>query len=110
MKARTAKTSAAAMMVALTLASTVAHAQGWVVGQEREVDEGVYARLVKPESGWRLWRFETKQGVTCKAVKSVKGQPHPVPVGVETVLFQGTPFIEIAFDQNWQVWSIEVGS
>ncbi|WP_147373682.1 hypothetical protein [Hephaestia caeni] len=81
--------------------------ENWVVGQEREVDEGVYARLAKEEGGWRLWRFETKYGVTCKAVKPADGLPAPIPLGVSSKLGLGTPFLEITFFDRQRTSRIE---
>tara|TARA_B100001105_G_scaffold227851_1_gene198617 strand:- start:408 stop:947 length:540 start_codon:yes stop_codon:yes gene_type:complete len=65
----------------------------WAIGQEREVDEGFYFKLLKVEAGWRLWRIETKDGVECRAVKSANGRPHPYPLGVSVNFFGGEPFI-----------------
>lgn len=73
--------------------SQAAVASAWSVGQEREVDEGYYFKLLKVEAGWRLWRIETKEGVECRAVKSAAGQPHPVPLGFTVNFEGGEPFI-----------------
>lgn len=69
----------------------------WAVGQEREVDAGVYAKLVAQRNGWRLWRFETVNGVHCKAIKPAIGRPAPVPLGVNSVMHGGVPRIELYF-------------
>lgn len=69
--------------------------RSWAVGQEREVDEGVYAKLVAQSNGWRLWQFETTTGKQCFAIKSAVGRPHPVPVGVSNFFTGGTPFLKL---------------
>ena len=45
----------------------------WPIGVEREVDEGVYMRLLSVSDGWRIWRIETKDDVDCRAIKSAIG-------------------------------------
>jgi hypothetical protein len=87
-----------AAVTGLTFASS-AHAASWPIGVEREVDEGVYMQVVAVEQGWRIWRSETKGGVSCKAVKSARGRPHPEPVGVSWMMFNGTPFLEISWNR-----------
>jgi hypothetical protein len=77
-------------------------AQSWPVGVEREVDEGVYMKVVAVQSGWRIWRSETKSGVACKAVKSAKGRPHPEPVGVSWAMWNGTPFLEVTWSDYFK--------
>ena len=72
-----------------------AFAQSWPVGVEREVDQGTYMSVYASQNGWRIWRIETKDGVKCEAVKSTKGRPHPVPLGVGSSLCGGTPFLSI---------------
>jgi hypothetical protein len=70
----------------------------WSVGQEREVDEGVYFKLVEVKNGWRLWRIETEKEIDCRAVKSVAGKRHPFPIGVMRAFYFGedvTPFITL---------------
>lgn len=67
----------------------------WPIGLEREVDEGFYMKVVAVENGWRIWRIETKSEVECRAIKSVRGQPHPIPVGVGGAFFRGTPNLMI---------------
>lgn len=68
----------------------------WALGQEREVDTGYYAKLIYQQNGWRVWRFENKNGVSCQAAKSARGKPHPVPLGFRDRLHDGTPFISIS--------------
>jgi hypothetical protein len=91
------------LLLALILAAAVPQASEatvysvWTVGQEREIEPGNYARLLRQENGWRLWRFETRQGVTCHAVKSAVGRPHPYPLGVGTALYGGSPYLAIYF-------------
>lgn len=72
----------------------------WPIGVEREVDEGVYMQVVAEQQGWRVWRSESRNGVICKAVKSAKGKPHPVPVGVMTMLHGGTPFLNVTVTRH----------
>ena len=84
---------AAAAALALFL---VPPPQAWTVGTEREVDEGVYMKIVAAEQGWRIWRIETVDGVDCRAYKSAQGRRHPVPVGVKSMMDRsGTPFLEV---------------
>lgn len=82
-------------LIAALLVAPVAPSGQWSVGREREVDEGVYMRLVAQESGWRIWRVETRGGVTCKAVKSARGRAHPTPVGVAAMMEGGSPYVEV---------------
>lgn len=84
----------AALLLSMPSAGT-AQAQ-WVLGQEREVDEGYYGKLIYQQSGWRVWRFENRNGVQCRAAKSARGKPHPVPLGFRDRLHDGTPFISIS--------------
>lgn len=79
----------------------------WPIGVEREVDTGVYMQVVSQQSGWRIWRIERRAGVSCQAVKSAKGRPHPIPVGVDSMMFRGTPFLTVShptkdFSYRWQ--------
>jgi len=73
-----------------------AYAQSWPVGVEREVGAGTYMQVVEENNGWRLWRIEDRSGSTCRAIKSVRGQPHPIPVGSGVSWFRGTPFVSIS--------------
>lgn len=68
----------------------------WTLGQEREVDAGVYMSIHSQNEGWRIWKIETEDGISCRAVKSAEGRPHPIPVGVGSAFHRGTPFIEIS--------------
>lgn len=80
----------------------------WAVGQEREIDEGVYATLYYQQAGWRVWRFETSARVWCKAIKSAAGKPHPVPVGVSDYMVGGTPSLVVTYqDQVRREFKIE---
>ena len=81
------------LLVLPSAASATAYPK-WTVGQEREIDAGTYAKLLSQNAGWRVWRFETRSGVTCRAVKSAIGRIHPYPIGVGSKLVDGTPFIE----------------
>lgn len=65
----------------------------WPVGMEREVDEGVYMKVLRVANGWRLWRIETKDSAECRAVKSARGRPDPIPVGVGAGFWRGTPSV-----------------
>ncbi len=84
-----------AACVSLTTSGSAAIYQSWPVGVEREVDNGVYYTLLKVSAGWRVWKLETKNGVECRAVKSVEGRPHPIPIGVGAAFATGTPFLMI---------------
>ncbi|TCM43058.1 hypothetical protein [Novosphingobium sp. ST904] len=69
--------------------------QRWSIGEEREVDEGIYFKLLRVENGWRLWRIETRSSVECRAVKSARGKVHPFPIGAGTMFGFGEPYITI---------------
>jgi hypothetical protein len=84
-------------VASLAIAAPAAHAASWPLGTEREVDEGVYMQVVAVGQGWRIWRTETRSGVSCSAVKSAKGRPHPEPVGVQSMFWNGTPFVEMSW-------------
>lgn len=95
------KTLAAAISVIAILSHALAKAppsSAWTVGQEREVDEGWYAKLVYQANGWRLWRFETRQGVSCYLVKPANGRVQPYPLGVGNSFYQGTPRVQIYYE------------
>ncbi len=82
----------------------------WPINVEREVDEGTYMSVYASFSGWRIWKTETKNGISCKAVKSAKGKPHPIPVGVNSALYRGTPFLTVLTGYKDRVvysWSAE---
>jgi hypothetical protein len=81
---------ALALVFPLLCAAAPGHKSSWTVGAEREVDNGIYAKLVAVEGGWRLWRFETARGYDCRAIKPAFGRPHPVPSG-EGDTFRGVP-------------------
>ncbi|HAC01590.1 MAG TPA: hypothetical protein DCF67_08995 [Brevundimonas sp.] len=84
----------------VALALSFAQPQAWAVGTEREVDEGVYMKIVAAEQGWRVWRIETRGGVDCRAYKSAEGRRHPVPVGVRSMMARtGTPFLEVFWSE-----------
>lgn len=87
-------------MIGLFLALTMmTSTQTWTVGTEREVDEGVYMKVIAAQEGWRVWRIETRSGVQCRAYKSARGRRHPVPVGVNSMMDRiGTPFLEVYSD------------
>jgi len=94
---------------AVALALSFAQPQAWTVGTEREVDEGVYMKIVAAEQGWRVWRIETRGGVDCRAYKSAQGRRHPVPVGVGSMMARtGTPFLEVywypALEKTYSEW------
>lgn len=67
----------------------------WPIGVEREVDEGMYMSVVAQRFGWRIWRVEDMNGVSFRAVKSARGRPDPIPVGVGPSFFRGTPFLVV---------------
>lgn len=91
----------ATLGLALALAPVAANAapvsRAWAVGQEREVDPGVYARLVAQRLGWTLWRFETQHDFSCHLVRQVAGSPQPHPLGVGEVLYNGSAFLEVVY-------------
>lgn len=85
-------------LLLFALASLVASpcaAQSWSIGQEREVDEGYYLKLLSTQNGWRIWQVDTKEGKSCRAIKSSAGRPHPNPVGVAAAFYGGTPFLTV---------------
>jgi hypothetical protein len=84
------------IFIFMGLAPTAAGAQPWAIGQEREVDEGFYVRLVTQQNGWRHWRIETRNEVSCQAIKSAEGRPHPIPLGVSAAFYRGTPFLTLS--------------
>jgi hypothetical protein len=97
------------MLLAVACASGSSASASWPTGVEREVDEGTYMQVFAVNAGWKIWRIETKSSVNCKAVKSAKGRVHPEPVGVNSMMFNGTPFLEIElinppsyFDYTWR--------
>lgn len=67
-------------LVALMLASPAAEAQTWKIGQEREVQPGIYAKLFDQVGTWRIWRFENANGVSCAAALAPSGKAHPYPL------------------------------
>ena len=75
-------------------------ASNWAIGQEREVDEGYYLKLLKTQNGWQLWRIESKSEVECRAVKSAIGRPHPVPIGATVGFGTGEPFIVLYWSSH----------
>ena len=95
------------ILVSLTAnASAKGPIKNWPVGVEREVDEGVYFTLLKSSGGWRLWKIETSSSVECRAVKSAKGNPHPIPIGAGAMFGLGEPFLVVwSYDKklryNW---------
>ena len=72
----------------------------WPIGLEREVDEGVYMKVISVQDGWRIWRIETKNDVDCRAIKSSIGRSHPIPMGAGAVFGMGTPFLQILKGYN----------
>jgi hypothetical protein len=82
--------AAAAMTLALQASSA------WVIGEEREVDQGTYMTLQAQQDGWRIWRIDTKAGVECKAAKSPIGRPHATPLGYRAALNGPSPRTEIS--------------
>ena len=79
----------------VALSASIPVRQNWAVGEEREVDEGIYFKLIKVEKGWRLWRLETRGGIECRAVKSARGKVHPIPIGAGAMFGFGEPYITI---------------
>lgn len=68
----------------------------WTIGEEREVINGRYARFVNEQSGWRYWRFETRQGVVCNAVKALDGGNYLSPSGLGEGMKGAYPYISIS--------------
>ena len=92
------------------ISAEVATAQTWPTGIEREVDEGFYFTPIAVKNGWRFWEMETKDGVSCIAIKSAVGRQHPVPLGVGGAFWKGTPFLQIHKGYNTAYvysWSAE---
>lgn len=85
-----------AMFAAAATALFLQGSSAWAVGQEREVDQGVYMTLQAEQDGWRLWRIETASGVECRAAKSAVGQGHAAPAGYEEHLDGPVPRTEIS--------------
>lgn len=82
--------------IAALAAVIASDAKAQKLGQEFEVDEGYYLTLVAEVSGWRIWRTETRDRISCKAIKSPLGQPHPRPSGDQDMFYGGTPFVQIS--------------
>ena len=82
------------------VAASAQSSSNWVVGQEREVDAGWYAKLTYQANGWRLWRFETRQGISCYLVKPTNGRIQPYPLGVGNSFYRGTPYIRIYYERQ----------
>ncbi len=85
--------AAAALGVATSVSAGVY--TNWPIGVEREVDEGVYMKVIEVSQGWRIWRIETRNDVDCRAIKSAIGRSHPIPLGAGAVFGMGTPFLQI---------------
>lgn len=98
--------------VSLALFASPALSRGWEIGQEREVDEGYYFTLLSSENGWRVWQIETREGTRCTAVKSVRGKPHPEPLGVADSFWKGTPYLVVTkgheFPGMGRVWRFQL--
>lgn len=67
----------------------------WNIGQEREVDEGVYATLLTQKQGWWVWKFEDAEHTDCTAVKSARGTP-AVPMGVADYIAAAAPYLQVS--------------
>lgn len=94
---RWALAAVALVSLAQSPAAATQPSASWPIGVEREVDDGVYVTLLRQENGWRLWRWEERSGVTCEAVKSGIGRPHPVPARAGTILYRGDPWISLTY-------------
>lgn len=87
--------------------STPISAAEWSIGEEREVDAGWYAKYFANIKGWRVWRFESRDGVFCKAAKAAEGLSPFKPLGVTDSLFGGTPGIQISAARKYpKQWAI----
>lgn len=85
------------------LVTVIAIVSSWSVGQEVEVGPGVYAKLQYEADGWRVWRFEQRNGYSCVATKGPNGD-NIVPLGFSDVLFGPTLWIEIRNREKW--WTV----
>lgn len=90
---------AAALISMLVLSSPIV-AKSWPIGVEQEVDAGVYMTLFSAQQGWRVWLVDTKDSSKCSAIKSAVGRPHPEPVGINAIIFGGTPFLRVSRDDH----------
>lgn len=72
------------------------------VGEEQEFGSGVYGKLFHDESGWKVWKIETKSGFVCKAVRGSNGQ-NVKPLGFMYELFGGEPRLEISNAKKWYI-------
>lgn len=88
--------------LALSVPATAYNPQSpvWRVGEEREIDSGWYGKLLYQANGWRVWRFETQQGVFCHAVKPANGRAQPYPLGVGNSFYRGTPRISMYYEKQ----------
>ena len=83
------------LLTSAVLPASIPVRQQWKIGEEREVDEGIYFKLLSVENGWRLWRIETRGSVECRAVKSARGKIDPFPIGAGAMFGFGEPYITI---------------
>lgn len=98
------------MILPLALAAALVGTQDeWPIGQEREVDEGVYMQVVAARDGWRVWRVEARGGAECLAIKAARGLSPPVPLGFRWVMSREAPALlikrgpfGIGFTYSWQ--------
>lgn len=74
----------------------------WHIGEEREVDEGAYVRLVEELGGWRIWRVEFKTGVQCRASRGIAGSLGPVP-GPGALFISPEPYAFSMVSKNGRV-------
>lgn len=92
------KSASATLMLAIQALPSFSYAHSpvqWRVGQEFEVDAGVYAKLLAEQSGWRLWKFDKKDSAVCIATKSSVAKGAIYPLGVGQHFFGGTPRLEV---------------
>ena len=66
---------------------------GWVVGEEREMEPGSYARFAAELEGWALWRFETASGPVFTGTKPAEGKEALAPLGRAQAVWGGCPAI-----------------
>lgn len=91
------------LLAAAAITFVLQSSSAWVIGQEREVDQGTYMTLQAQQDGWRIWRVETQAGVKCKAAKSAIGLAHAVPLGLRDALYGPAPRTEIVAYKHFRV-------
>lgn len=78
---------ASLLVMSSPISGAATRALPWHVGEEREIDAGLYMTLVSEISGWRIWREEGSGGKNCVAVKPANGVRQPTPLS--SYMFHG---------------------